>query len=113
MSGRLVGEVMDYAPVDLTVAERFVYVALAEAARDRDRIARYNCSNADLARRTGLNEGTVRNACTELAKRGLIKRLVDKPHKGAGGKHQEYELCKLDAHHRFTTVRDVPTRESS
>ena len=112
MSGRLVGEVLDHAPSDLTVAERFVYAALAEAARDKDRIARYKCSNADLAYRTGLKEGTVRNALTELAHRGLIKRLVAKPHRGAGGKHQEYELCKLDAHHRFTTIRDVPQRES-
>ena len=113
MSGKLVGEVLDHAPRDLTVAERFVFVALAEAARDKDRIARYQCSNAELAYRTGLTEGTVRNACTELAKRGLIKRLVDKPHRGAGGKHQEYELCKLGAHHRFTTIRDMPAKESS
>lgn len=100
---------MDHAPIDLTVAERFVYVALAEAARDKDRIARYQCSVEDLARRTGLKSGTIRNACTELARRGLVKRLVDKPHKGQGGKHQEYELCKLEKHHRFTTVRDSPT----
>lgn len=113
MSGKLVGEVLDHAPVDLTVAERFVYTALAEAARDKDRVARYHCSNADLARRTGLQEGTVRNACTELAKRGLIRRLIDKPHRGAGGKHQEYELCKLAAHHRFTTIRDAQRKESS
>ena len=105
MSGRLVGEVLDHAPEDLTVAERFVYTALAEAARDRDRIARYKCSTSDLAYRTGLKEGTVRNALTELAQRGLIKRLVVTVHKG--GKHQEYELCKLSSHHRFTTVRDT------
>lgn len=105
MSGRLVGEVLDNAPEDLTVAERFVYAALAEAARDRDRIARHQCSNSDLAHRTGLKEGTVRNALTELARRGLIKRLVTTVHKG--GKHQEYELCKLSAHHRFTTVRPI------
>lgn len=113
MSGRLVGEVLDHAPEDLTVAERFVYAALAEAARDKDRIARYKCSSADLAHRTGLKEGTVRNALTELAGRGLIRRLIAKTHKGAGGKHQEYELCKLGAHHRFTTIRDLPAKETS
>lgn len=107
MSGRLVGEVLDHAPTDLTVAERFTYVALAEAARDKDRIARYKCSVDDLTYRTGLKPGTIRNALTELAHRGLIKRLVAKPHRGAGGKHQEYELCKLEDHHRFTTVRDA------
>src|SRR4051812_22932597 len=99
MSGKLVGDVLDHAPQDLTVAERFVYVALAEAARDKDRTARYQCSNADLAHRTGLKEGTVRNALTELVQRGLIKRLVQTVHKG--GKHQEYELCKLSAHLLF------------
>lgn len=105
MSGKLVGEVLDHAPRDLTVAERFVFAALAEAARDKDRTARYQCSNSDLAYRTGLKEGTVRNALSELAQRGLIKRLVETVHKG--GKHQEYELCKLSAHHRFTTIRDT------
>lgn len=101
------GEVADYAPADLTVAERFVFVMLAEAARDTDRTARHDCSVEDLVRRTGLKPGTVRNALTELTSRGLIRRLVANVHRGKGGRHQEYELAKLAQHHRFTTTERV------
>lgn len=109
MSGRIADEVLNHAPIDLTVAERITLVSLALSARDTDRTARYDCSYEDLARRTGLKGGTVRNALTELARRGLIRRLVSNVHRGQGGKHQEYELARLAAHHRFTTLERTGT----
>lgn len=104
MSGRLVGEVLDYAPADLTPAETLVLVALAEAAKDRDRTARFQCSVDVLATRTRLSSGTVRNALSHLTRRGLIRPLI----KGVsrGGRHQEYELARLETRHRFATHRD-------
>lgn len=102
MSGRMVGEALDYAPVDLTPAQRLVLVALAADARDSDRIARFKSSVDALAYRTNLAPGSVRNVLSELVSRGLIRPLITHVHRG--GKHQEYELARLAQHHRFTTL---------
>jgi len=91
-----------------------VLVSLAESARDRDRIARFHCSAADLARRTRLSAGTVRNNLSALARRGLIRPIHANVHKG--GKHQEYEIAKLSDRHRFATMTPptpLPKRDNS
>lgn len=100
MSGRIVGEVLDHAPTDLTLAERFVLVAIAENAREKDRRAQ-GCDVSSLAYRTTLKPGTVRNALSELTRRALVKPLIAQVYKG--GKHQEYEVTKLYPHHRNTS----------
>lgn len=105
MSGRLVGEILDNAPADLPSSQRFVLVALAEAAHDRDRTARYYSSVADLSRRTGLATGTVRNNLSALAKRGLI-RPIHAPGIVQRGSVQHYEIARLTSRHRFATWTD-------
>lgn len=102
MSGRLVGEVLDHAPQDLTPADMLVLVALADDARDKDRIARFKSSTEALAYRTRLSPGTIRNTISKLVQRGLIRPLLTNVHRG--GKHQEYEIAKLSQSHRFATI---------
>lgn len=97
MSGRIVGEVLDNAPEDLTPAELLVLVAIGEDARERDRLAIYS-DVATLVTRTRCKPGTVRNALSSLTRRGLIIPTVDRVHRG--GKHQEYRVPKLQPHHR-------------
>lgn len=99
MSGRLVGEVLDYAPTDLTPAERLVLICLAEAARDKDRTARQGTSAAAVANRTCLTIGTVKNALSSLAQRAIIQPQ----HKARRGLAQDYKLTELSEYHRFTT----------
>ena len=95
MSGVLVGDVFKCAPADLTSGQMLVLLALAEDARTGDRIARYS-SLASLATKTRQREGSVKNALTELARRGLIT----KQGKGHRGRVQHYRLADLAAHHR-------------
>ncbi|QOR55347.1 MAG: hypothetical protein SHS37scaffold537_45 [Phage 68_12] len=95
MSGRLVGEVLKCAPVDLTPAQRLVLVALAEDARDRDRLARFS-SVAVLSHHTCLAPGSVKNILKHLTDRGLIKPL----HRGQLGTIQHYRITELYDHHR-------------
>lgn len=98
MSGKLVGDVLRYAPADLTVAQRFVLVPLAESARDGDRTSRTNARA--IAEGTGLKLGTVKNALSELATRALIQ-----PQGIARRGHaQDYRLAQLHAHHRAATA---------
>jgi hypothetical protein len=101
MSGRIVREVLDYAPECLTDSERWVLVALAEDANDRDRIARYSGTEV-LARRTRRAEGTVRNVLADLTAKGLIRPLLQ-AHRG---RVQHYQLARLDAAHRFVTYAE-------
>lgn len=97
MSGRIVNEVLENAPEDLTDAELLVLVAIAEDARDRDRLARYS-DVENLTRRTRKKAGTVKNALSELTRRGLLK-----PGGPAyRGRHQEYRVTELYPHHRDT-----------
>jgi DNA-binding MarR family transcriptional regulator len=97
VSGRIVGEILDNAPADLTPAELLVLVAIGEDARDRDRIAQYSDLES-LVRRTRLKPGTVRNALSSLARRALIRPLKDRVHRG--GNHQEYAVERLTHAHR-------------
>lgn len=97
MSGRIVGEVFDNAPEDLTSAELLVLLCLAEDARERDRLARFSDVES-VTRRTRLKPGTVRNALTTLRQRGLVIAQRTAVHRG--GVHQEYVVTKLDPHHR-------------
>lgn len=106
MSGRLVADVLEHAPEDLPPAAMLVLLSLAESARDKDRTARFHCSTTDLARRTRLTPGTVRNTIAQLRKRGLIRPIHANVHKG--GKHQEYEIARLSDRHRFATMIPLP-----
>lgn len=102
MSGRIVGEVLDHAPIDLRPAEFLVLIALAEDARDKDRLARFSDVET-LVRRTRLGPGTIRNALSTLATRALIQPTYEKARLG---RHQEYVVTKLLNGHRAATHRD-------
>lgn len=102
MSGRIVGEVLRYAPDDLTETQRWVLLALAESVRDRpagNRITRTNV--AEVAALTRRAPGTVRNALVELTRRALIAPQG----KASRGHAQDYRIHPLEAHHRATTAR--------
>ena len=111
MSGRIVADVLDHAPEDLSPVQLLVLISLAESARERDRRARFHCSVTELARRTRRPPGTVRNALSELVRRGLIRPVHERVHKG--GKHQEYVLARLSERHRFATLKDTPAPRES
>ena len=105
MSGKIVGEVMRYAPDDLTVAQRFVLVALAESAHDHGTQPRTSRTNSkEIAANTGLKEGTVRNALSELVRRCLIQPLHNHSKIGHNKLTQQYRLAQLHAHHRAATA---------
>lgn len=104
MSGRIVGEVGEHAPDDLTPSERLVLVFIAEDARERDRRAQYSDLET-LVRKTRLKPGTVRNALSELVRRGILTPQLQRVSRG--GKHQEYVVAKLDEHHRRAVVRPI------
>jgi hypothetical protein len=111
VSGRIVKEVLEHAPEDLTPAQMLVYVALAEDARDHGahaRQARYESSLNALMRRTRLKSGTVRNALAELVGRGLIIPLNGRARPGLV---QHYQLPELLEHHRGTAVADAPAND--
>lgn len=97
MSGRIVEDVLEHAP-DLPDTEWRVLIVLARDARDTDRIARY-CSVELIARQARRAPGTVQNALSKLAGRGLIKPLL-RAHRG---RVQHYEIARLDASHRIIT----------
>lgn len=97
MSGRIVGEILDNAPEDLTLSELLILLAIGEDARDRDRLAKYSDLET-LIRRTRVKPGTARNALSELARRGLIVPQIQRVHRG--GAHQEYVVPKLTHAHR-------------
>lgn len=97
MSGRIVGEVLDHAPEDLTLSELIVLLTIAEDARDRDRLAKYSDLES-IVRRARIKPGTARNALSTLVRRGLVVPQKDRVHRG--GDHQEYIVPKLQPHHR-------------
>lgn len=104
MSGKLVREVLEYAPEDLTPAQLVVLLSLAEDARDNERVARYHTSLVELQRRTRLARGTLKNTLGVLVARGLISPL----HRAQIGTVQHYRLAQLDVYHRgaVTTPRE-------
>lgn len=100
MSGRIVNEVLERAPEDLTPAQLLVLIALAEAAPEGTRIATHKTSLVDLSRRTRRPRGTVKNALGQLVARGLIQPM----HRGQIGTVQHYRLPVLQEHHRHATA---------
>lgn len=106
MSGRIVGEVLAHAPVDLRMLDRFVLVALAESAPEKDRIARHNSSADKIADRIQSTAPSVRNALARLKERGLIIPQLTKIHRGHA---QQWYIVKLtDEHRRATWGRATP-----
>lgn len=100
MSGRIVGEVLDNAPADLTQLELLVLVALAESAPDKTRRATYHTSCEQIADRIRSTPSSVKSALFNLRQRGLIVGIHDKPRRGLA---QEYTLTKLTTEHRTAT----------
>lgn len=105
MSGRIVSEVVRFAPIDLTHLEVLVLVCLAEGARE-DRICRHGASTTVLADKARTTPGTVRNVLARLRDRGLIVPLHEKPRKGLA---QEYRIATLTPAHRKAILTDDTT----
>lgn len=99
MSGEIVGQVLKYAPEDLTSAQMLVLISLAESAPTKTRLARHHTSVAHLEDRTRLSPGTIRNALSELARRALIRPQF----KARIGIAQHYYISPLEEHHRAAT----------
>jgi hypothetical protein len=79
MGFKLVDEVLDHAPAELTTPERFLLVLLAKAARDEARTCWPGMDT--LARQMGISERRVRQLLNQLAQRGYEVRVpsgVDK-----------------------------------
>jgi hypothetical protein len=72
MGIRLVDEVLDHAPADLTPTQRLLLVAIAHAARDSTR--KGWPGRERLVQRTGLTQRSLRRVLDELAARGLELR---------------------------------------
>lgn len=97
MSGRIVGEVLENAPVDLTHLELLALIALAEQATDATRIATHKTTREALADRTRSTPATIKNVLRRLRDRGLIKLVNGPIHRGMA---PHYELMKLTPEHR-------------
>lgn len=106
MSGRIVGEVLDHAPEDLTILELAVLVALAEVANDRTRLATYKTSAEQIAHRVRSTPSSVKSALFRLRHRGLIVGLHDKPRRGLA---QEYSIPKLHEATRRAVLNGMTT----
>lgn len=107
MSGKLVNEVLEHAPGDLTPAQMLVLISLAEDAREKGpnaRRATFESSVEDIVRRTRLKHGTVRNALAELVGRGLLVPLNGRVQRGTV---QHYALPALHEHHRGASTTPV------
>jgi hypothetical protein len=103
MSGRLVKEVLENSPEDLTSLELLVLVSIAESARDGDRSTRGGSGSADtIAYRVRSTPGSVRNALSRLTRRALIKPINARAHTGQA---QQYRLTELHEWHRETRHR--------
>lgn len=100
MSGRLVRDVLQYAPEDLNKTELLVLIALAEDARDTDRIARFITID-QIADRARISSRTTRNVLARLRSRFLITGTVHRP---GNGRRQLYQVAFLTAEHRSATL---------
>jgi DNA-binding MarR family transcriptional regulator len=106
MSGRLVKEVLENAPDDLTPLELLVLVSIAESSRDGDRSTRGSAGSAEaIAFRVRSSAGSVRNVLSRLSARALIKPLHERT---ARGRAQQYRLSELHEWHRETRHRIEP-----
>lgn len=79
MGVRMVVQVLDHAPADLTAGERLLLIALAEKADDATRRvlwSRDEDPRTTLRRRTGLSDSGLRKTFQRLADRGLDPRVV-------------------------------------
>lgn len=112
MSGRIVGEILDNAPEDLTRLQLQVLIALAESARDTTRVATHKTTKVALAYRCRTTPDTVKNALRALRERGLITPTNGHAHKG---KAQHWHVTKLTADHRRAVMtggpHDTPSRD--
>lgn len=98
MSGRIVEEVLDYAPDDLPRLDLMVLVALAAEARDSDRTAKGKHTGAEaLAGRVRTSPASVRNALARLRQRALIRPVHEKARRG---QQQNWVITKLSDYHR-------------
>lgn len=102
MSGRLVGEVLKYAPADLTQLELLVLVSLAEATHGNERVSRYHSSADHIADRVRSTPASVRNVIARLVQRGLIIPQIEKCNRGVA---QQYEIPKLTEATLKATIR--------
>lgn len=107
MSGRIVGEILDNAPEDLTQLELLVLVSIGEEAREKDRTALYNTSAEAIAHRVRSTPSTVRNVLGRLRSRALIIPVHDKVYRGLA---QQYVIPKLGEHHRNATINGTGER---
>jgi DNA-binding MarR family transcriptional regulator len=73
VSIRLIVEVLDHAPADLTPSERLVLVVVAEGANDETREGWPGMDK--ISSRTGLQPDSVRRVLQRLAKRGIEIRV--------------------------------------
>lgn len=73
MGIRLIVEVLDHAPAELTPQERLLLLALAESARDDTRVCWPGMET--LTRRMGLSDRRVRATLAQLARRGYEVRI--------------------------------------
>lgn len=105
MSGRIVGEVLDNAPEDLTRLELEVLLALAESATERDRIATHKTTREALAYRCRTSPAMVKKVIGVLRDRGLIKAVNGHAHRG---KAQHWEIMKLTPEHRRAIWKGAP-----
>lgn len=97
MSGRIVGEVLDYAPDDLPRLDFDVLIALAEDAFEKDRTARRRCSDTEIAHRVRSTPSSVRNALSRLKARGLIRPVFGRVYRG---QQQNWVVAQLSSYHR-------------
>jgi len=98
VSIRLINEVLDHAPAELTPVERLLLVALAEKANDLTR--RCWPGMELLTKRLGVGERRVRQVLTELATRGYELRVP-------AGCNKRGEPVFATRGHR--TVYEIPT----
>lgn len=110
MSGKLVEEVLEYAPADLRPAELMVYLVLAENARDKTR--RASIVDLDIARKARVSLSSVYKAQTVLRARGLIRSVHPTGERRRNGWTQAYILTTLAPHHRNATVRPESPRST-
>lgn len=103
MSGKLVREVLENAPADLTKQELLVLVSIAESAFEKDRVARQQSSADAIAIRIRSTPSSVRNTLTALRARALIVPMIE--HAGRG-RAQQWYLPKLTPNHRGVMLRD-------
>lgn len=88
--------------------DRFVLVALAEAAKDTDRTARHGATQDELADKLCSTPSSVRNALQRLRDRGLIVPLYIKPRKGLAQNYRIPQMTEATRRAVWTTSNPAP-----